>query len=146
MPITPSDAYPRIYAVCPGCTLMVVKLAYRRHPWFRIFRVPLWLGMWLLSWWHGFDPDDYLLRNRACYGCLRFRKNILSERSRLFCLLNGCIAGPFGQMLGRLTEGLDPEEKKRFARESTYHSLEEAVADLRRELDAEHHADRGERI
>ena len=49
--------------------------------------------------------------------------------------LNGYIAGPFGQWLGHLAAGLDEQDKIRFAQESTYHSLDEAIEDLQRELE-----------
>lgn len=133
---TADDGVERIYAVCGGCTLMAVKIAYERCLWFRLIRGPLWLGMWLLSWWHGFDADDYLVRNKACHGCIRFRKLVLWERSRLFWFLNGYIAGPFGQLLGKLAVGSRNEEKVQFANESTYHSLAEALDDLRQEVES----------
>lgn len=121
-------APPQILAVCPGCTLLVVREAYRRHPWFRIFRGPLWLGMWVLSWWHGFSADDYLVRNPTCYDCLRFRKNLLTEKSALFNALNRLLGRYLGRMLGELAPDVDLESKKAMARRSTFRTLDEAVS------------------
>lgn len=126
-----SDSLPRILAVCPGCTLLVVREAYRRHPWFRIFRGPLWFGMWSLSWWHGFSPDDYIVRNRICYDCLRFRKNLLTEKSRLFNLLNRHIGRVLGRMMNELGAGISTAEKSAVARTRTYRSLTEAEKNCR---------------
>ncbi len=61
-------------AVCNTCTLKLVSIAYRRAPWFRLFREPLRLGMRFLSWIHSVNPSEYEVRTPDCFGCIRFTR------------------------------------------------------------------------
>ena len=75
-------------AVCNTCTIRLVNAAYRRAPWFRLVREPLKWSMRLMALFYRINPDEYEVRTPSCYGCMRFYKVALKEKSRLFCWLN----------------------------------------------------------
>lgn len=89
-------------AVCGNCTLKLVAIAYRRAPWFRLLREPLKLGMHLLSRIHHIDTGEYMVRTPACYGCIRFYKVALKEKSALFRWLHSGINPVFDYVLEKI--------------------------------------------
>lgn len=106
-------------AVCNTCTLKLVNLAYRRVPWFRVLREPLKLGMRFLSWVHRVNPADYAVRTPACYGCIRFYKMSLKEKSALFRWLNDRVNPIFDAMLERIVTEEEIKQAKAYARAAT---------------------------
>ena len=61
--------------------------------------------MWSL--FHPVAPDLYLSRSKECHACIRFRKNVLKEESRIFRWLDGYINPLFNRARDSL---LTPQE------------------------------------
>ena len=99
-------------AECTICTIQLVGLCYERTWWFRIFREPLVYGMRLMAWLHKIESGEYEVRTEKCYGCLRFIKNELKEKSLLFRVLN-IIINPF---FNKLRDSIVTKEEKEQAR------------------------------
>jgi len=95
----------------------LVLLCYERRVWFRMFREPLVMGMRLLSWWHGVDPNAYPVRAEACRGCIRFRKNVLKQVSPTFRVLNGLVNPWFNSLRDSLVTEQEKLEAKRLPAE-----------------------------
>lgn len=106
-------------AVCNTCTIRLVRIAYQRAPWFRLAREPLRLGLRGLAWLHRIDPNEYEVRTESCYGCLRFYKVALKERSALFRWLNDRVNPAFDALLERIVTAEEVREAKAYAREAT---------------------------
>ncbi|HLF89481.1 MAG TPA: hypothetical protein VI451_11080 [Anaerolineales bacterium] len=79
--------------------IMHLLIVYLRAPWFRLVRDPLKLGMYILAWAYRVDPAEYEVRTPACYGCLRFYKTALKEKSTLFRWLNDRVNPIFDALL-----------------------------------------------
>src|SRR3990172_1394817 len=103
-------------ALCNTCTLKLVSIAYRRAPWFRLLREPLKLGMRCLSWLHRVDPAEYEVRTPACFGCIRFYKVALKEKSGLFRRLHDRINPVFDAILERIVTAEEIKTAKTYAR------------------------------
>ena len=103
-------------AVCNTCTIQLVNIAYRRAPWFRLVREPLKLGMRVLAWLYRINPTEYDVRATACYGCLRFYKTSLKERSALFRWLNDRVNPLFDNLLERIVSTDEVKQAKTYAR------------------------------
>lgn len=116
----PPGANEKKYAVCDNCTIMLVKLCYQRVWWFRMMREPLLLGMRLLSWRHGINPRDYLVRTESCYGCIRFMKDSLKEKSPAARWLNDRINPLFNRIRDSIVTQDEIREARRIAREATH--------------------------
>ncbi len=108
------------YAICTTCTIILVKTAYDRAPWFRIVREPLRFGMVIMGKLHGVNSDDYLVKSDGCRGCVRFIKTGLKEKSSLFRILNGIINPVFDHILETIVTREEVLEAKRYAREATH--------------------------
>jgi hypothetical protein len=106
-------------AVCNTCTIRLVRIAYARAPWFRLVREPLRLGMRGLAWCHRIDPDEYEVRTPSCYGCMRFYKVALKEKSALFRWLNDRVNPHFDALLERLVTAEEMRDAKAHARQAT---------------------------
>jgi hypothetical protein len=102
--------------VCNTCTLKLVAIAYRRAPWFRLFREPLKLGMRFLSWTCRVNPSENDVRTPACYGCIRFYKGALKEKSGLFRLMNDRFNPLFDALLERIVTEEEIRQAKTYAR------------------------------
>jgi len=98
---------PNPNAVCKLCTIRLEQLCYQRAWWFRVFRAILASGVRLWSLWHPVMPTLYLSRTKECHACIRFRKNVLKEESRLFRRLDGYVNPLFNRARDSL---LTPEE------------------------------------
>jgi len=108
------------YAICNTCTILLVKLCFQRVWWFRLMREPLLLGMRLLSWWHMIKPRDYRVRTESCYGCIRYMKESLQEKSIVARQLNDLINPVFNRIRDSILTQEEIRESKRFAREATH--------------------------
>jgi len=106
-------------AVCNTCTLKLAAIAYRRAPWFRLFREPLKLGMRFLSWIYRVNPAGYEVRTPDCFGCIRFYKTALKEKSVLFRRLNDLCNPLFDALLERIVTEEEIKEAKSYARAAT---------------------------
>lgn len=109
-------AFPRKNAICNTCTIRLVKIAYQRAPWFRLVREPLKWGMRFLAFIHQINPSEYEVRTRACYGCIRFYKVALKEKSGLFRFLNDRINPLFDAMIERIVSPAEIQDAKGHAR------------------------------
>ena len=99
-------------AVCNTCTIRLVRIAYARAPWFRLVREPLRLGMRGMAWFHRINPAEYEVRTQSCYGCMRFYKVALKEKSALFRRLNDRINPAFDALLERIVSAEEAVPKE----------------------------------
>ncbi|MBE0558102.1 MAG: hypothetical protein IH628_12790 [Proteobacteria bacterium] len=103
-------------ALCNTCTLRLAAIAYRRTPWFRLCREPLTLGMRFLSFLYRVNPAEYEVRTPRCFGCIRFYKTALKERSGLFRRMNDLINPLFDSLLERIVTEEEMKQAKTYAR------------------------------
>ena len=103
-------------AICNTCTLKLASIAYRRAPWFRLFREPLRFGMRFLSWIHRVDPSEYEVRTPHCSGCIRFYKLTLKEESTVFRWMNDRVNPLFDALLERIVTEEEIGQAKAYAR------------------------------
>jgi hypothetical protein len=103
-------------ALCNTCTLRLVSIAYRRAPWFRLCREPLKLGMRFLSFLYRVDPSDYDVRTPQCFGCIRFYKTALKEKSGLFRRINEMVNPLFDATLESIVTEEEIKQAKTYAR------------------------------
>ncbi|MBN2548836.1 MAG: hypothetical protein JXB15_06750 [Anaerolineales bacterium] len=103
-------------AVCNTCTIQLVNAAYRRAPWFRLVREPLKAGMRLMALLYRVDPGEYEVRTPSCYGCMRFYKVALKEKSGLFCWLNGLVNPHFDALIERILTEEEVQLAQAYAR------------------------------
>lgn len=115
--------------VCNICTIKLVTLAYQRAPWFRVVREPLRLAIQALARWHRVDADDYVVRTANCYGCLRFYKTALKERSAAFRWLNSRVNPVFDALIEKIVSPAEIGEAKGYAQAATV--VGDASPDLR---------------
>jgi|SRR3990172_7251276 len=106
-------------AICNTCTLKLVTIAYRRVPLFRLMREPLKLGMQFLSRLYRVNPAEYVVRTPNCYGCLRFYKTALKEKSAAFRWLNDRVNPIFDAILERIVTEEEIQHAKAYARAAT---------------------------
>ncbi|MBI2955327.1 MAG: nitroreductase [Chloroflexi bacterium] len=103
-------------ATCNTCTIKLVRLAYRRATWFRVIREPLWYATRAMSAWHRVDLSDYDVRTPTCYGCMRFYKVALKERSATFRRLHHYVNPVFDALLYRFVTPAERKEAQAYAR------------------------------
>ncbi len=103
--------------VCRNCALLLIRKCYGKHWWFRFIREPLVWGMRIMAWWHGIDARSHAVRNQECYGCVRFMKAELEEKSPAFRFLNDRIGPLFRTMRDSMLTRAELDEAKRHARE-----------------------------
>ncbi|MFO7584098.1 MAG: hypothetical protein R6W69_05140 [Anaerolineales bacterium] len=118
------DSIERKTAVCNICTIHLVEMAYRRAPWFRLVREPLKAGMRLMAFIHRIDPDVYEVRSPECYGCMRFYKVALKEKSSLFRWLNGLVNPHFDALIERILTEEEVQLAQAYARAAMSGDLE----------------------
>ena len=97
---------------CKICTIHLEQICYERAWWFRVFREILATGIRCYAFIYGVRADQYTMRSPMCNKCLRFRKNILKEKSNVFNWLDGYLNPVFN----RARDSLLTEEEKEFAR------------------------------
>lgn len=117
-------------ALCNTCTLKLVEIAYGRTPEFRLFREPLKLGMRFLSRMYRVNPSEYIVRTPGCFGCVRFHKTALKEKSHLFRLMNDLCNPLFDRLLERIVTEDEVKSAKAYARAAS--NGEVAPADAER--------------
>lgn len=115
----PTNRHIKKNAVCNTCTLKLVTIAYRRTPWFRLLREPLRLGMCFLSWIHRVNPSEYEVRTPQCFGCIRFYKVALKEKSALFRRMNDFFNPLFDARLEQIVTEEEIKAAKTYARAAT---------------------------
>ena len=103
-------------ADCRNCTIMLVRLAYRRAPWFRVIREPLWYGARVMAAWHRVDLSEYDVSTPSCHGCMRFYKVALRNRSATFRWLHGRVNPVFDTLLARFVSPAEKKEASAYAR------------------------------
>ncbi len=113
--MTPEPAAQAKQVLCSTCTARLVRLCYDRAWWFRLFRGPMVFGMRAMARWHRIDPREHEVRTAACYGCVRFMKNALKERSAAFRWLNDRINPFFNRVRNGLLTEAEIQEAKAFA-------------------------------
>ena len=111
---------PSRQGVCNTCTIQLVRIAYRRAPWFRLVRGPLKFGMVVMGLLCRVDARAYAVPTESCAGCLRFTKTGLRERSSLFRWLNARINPRFDRILESIVTPEEVAEAKRHAVQSTH--------------------------
>lgn len=103
------------YAVCNHCTYKLVAIAYKRAPWFRLFREPLKLGMQYLAFIHRIDAREYRVRTPSCYQCIRFYKTALFQKSASFRWLHDRFNPIFNKLLSRIVTNEERKQAKLYA-------------------------------
>lgn len=116
-------------AVCNTCTLKQVSIAYQRAPLFRLLREPLKAGMRFLAWVYRVNPIEYVVRTPNCYGCIRFYKVALKEKSALFRWMNDCINPIFDAVLEQIVTPHDLAQSKTYAHAATSGTVDSDQAD-----------------
>lgn len=104
--------------VCKNCALRLAMWCYERHWWFRLIREPLVFGMRMLAWWNRIDARRHAVQNPECYGCIRFMKAELEEKSPTFRFLNGLIGIKFSKLRDSMLTYQELDEAKSYAREA----------------------------
>jgi hypothetical protein len=103
---------------CTICTIRLEQLCYQRAWWFRAFREILATGIRLYAIALGISSNQHTARSKMCYHCLRFRKNILKERSPLFCWLDGYLNPLFNSARNSLLTPQELEEARELAKKA----------------------------
>ncbi len=109
----------KINLICNTCTIRLVEKAYKRSWWFKYIREPLKYSMIIASKIYRIDTNIYIVRTPDCYGCLRFLKVALKDKSRLFNILNRYINPIFDKKLSKLVTQDELKDAKEFAFNST---------------------------
>lgn len=102
---------------CRNCTLSLMQRCYKRHWWFHFIRDPLIWGMYFLGLIHGIRPKQYIVKNRTCYGCIRFLKTELMQKSPLFCTLQHWIMPGFKKITGAMLTVDEREQAQKRAQQ-----------------------------
>ncbi len=115
-------------AACKICTIRLEQICYQRAWWFRAFREVLATGIRLFSIAYMLRPDGYKARSPMCHKCLRFRKNELKERSRLFNFLDGYLNPVFNRVRDSLLTPAELENARALARRAADRDFTEPKA------------------
>lgn len=102
--------------VCKNCAARLAQWCYQKHWWFRLIREPLLAGMRFLAWWNGIDARRHGVRNPECYGCIRFMRAELDEKSPTFRFLFEIIGKRVTRLRNSLLTQQELDEAKRHAR------------------------------
>jgi hypothetical protein len=103
--------------VCKNCALLLVRMCYGKHWWFRLVREPLVWGMRILAWRNGIDARKHGVSNPECHGCVRFMKAELEEKSPTFRFLNDLVGTWFCDFRNSMLSQAQLDEAKRHAQE-----------------------------
>ena len=122
----PNPSAPTIRAedACKICTIRLEHLCYQRAWWFRAFREVLATGIRLFAIAYRVRPEDYQARSTMCFQCLRFRKNALKTRSRLFIWLDGYLNPFFNRVRDSLLTPQELEHARALARRAANRDFE----------------------
>lgn len=107
-----SSELPAACGSCKICTIHLERLCYQRAWWFRAFREVLASGIRIFAFVYGIRAEQHTMRSPMCKSCLRFRKNLLKDKSDLFNWLDGYLNPVFN----RLRDSLLSDAEKEFAR------------------------------
>lgn len=69
--------------------------------------------------WHRIDPNGYEVRAPECYGCMRYYKVALKERSAAFRWLNERVNPVFDALLERIVSPAEVQKAQAYARAAT---------------------------
>lgn len=100
------------YASCKVCVIRLEHICYRRAWWFRPFREVLATGIRVFALVYRVRPEAYAARSPMCYGCLRFRKNVVKRHSPLFNWFDGFL----NPLFNRVRDSLLTAEELAWAR------------------------------
>ena len=103
---------------CTICTIRLEELCYQRAWWFRAFREVLATGIRLYSLVSGISSNQHTARSKMCYRCLRFRKNILKERSPFFGWIDGYLNPLFNYARNSLLTPQELEDARTLAKKA----------------------------
>ncbi len=103
---------------CKICTIRLEQLCYPRAWWFRPFREMLATGIRLFALAYRIPRTRHQVRSPLCYGCLRFRKNTLLERSALFRWGNTVLNPLFNRVRDSLLTPAELEMARTLARKA----------------------------
>lgn len=103
-------------AICNICTIRLVEMVYQRAPWFRLVREPLKYSMRLMAVVYRVNPGEYDVRTPSCYGCMRFYKLALKEKSGLFRFLNALVNPHFDALMERILTSEEVHLAETYAR------------------------------
>lgn len=103
------------YAICNHCTYKLVAIAYKRAPWFRLFREPLKAGMRYLAFIHRINAREFEVRTPSCYQCIRFYKTALFKKSASFRWLHERINPIFNKLISRIVTDEERKQAKVYA-------------------------------
>lgn len=117
------------HAVCNTCTLKLVSIAYDRSIVFKLIREPLKLIMRIFSILYRIDPSEYSVRTRNCYGCIRFYKTALKEKSALFNFMNRIINPVFDRIIEKLITDEELRKSKEYAAKATEGALAQKASE-----------------
>lgn len=115
-------------APCKICTIRLEQICYERAWWFRAFREVLATGIRLFAVAYGLRRGDHPPRSAMCHRCLRFRKNALKERSRLFNWLDSHLNPMFNRARDSLLTPEELEQARALARRAEDPAFEVARA------------------
>jgi hypothetical protein len=103
---------------CRICTLHLERLCYARAWWFRLFRECFATGIRVFVLVHRVRPQEYRTRSAMCHHCIRFRKNALKERSRLFRWLDQYLNPVFNRVRDSLLTPAELDRARSLARDA----------------------------
>jgi hypothetical protein len=116
---------------CKICTIRLEELCYERAWWFRAFREVLATGIRLFAIAFMIRTDGGKARSKKCYGCLRFRKNALKQRSPTFNWLDGYLNPFFNRVRDSLLTVQELEQARALARSRADPGVSEPAAGTR---------------
>jgi hypothetical protein len=106
---------PATNLTCKMCTIHLERLCYRRAWWFRMVRECFATGIRLFAVIYWIRPGDYKVRSSMCHNCIRFRKNALKERSRLFAWLDRYLNPVFNRIRDSLLTPTELDQARELA-------------------------------
>lgn len=107
------------------CMIRLEKLCYQRAWWFRGVRECFAMGIRVFALVYRVRPEEYKVRSRMCHKCIRFKKNALKERSRVFAWLDGYLNPVFNRIRDSLLTASELEDARTLARRAGDPSFDE---------------------
>jgi hypothetical protein len=89
--------------------------------------------MRLMALLYRVNPYEYEVRTSSCYGCMRFYKITLKEKSGLFRFLNSLINPLFDAMIERLLTTAELRDAEQFAKDAMEKPVANSCADAPRQ-------------
>lgn len=110
-----TDSAATLVAGCRICTIRLEQLCYQRAWWFRPFREMLATGIRLFALVYRVPADAYAARSPLCHRCIRFHKNAIKQRSRLFNWADGYLNPMFNRVRDSLLTAEELDRARAFA-------------------------------